>query len=227
MKKRKISLNNPWFVTLISTMFGIVSGLYITSHFEKNRLYTAKEKALHQVESELKDNMSLVTELQEQLDTKYEQVDYLLSNLDENQELVISKDSLEVFKRKTAIVFEFEKAEPVSDSKIKLRGDFNFVLNVRLMGKKLSSIIWNSYKQTDYLSITNFECLTNVEGVYAMQEEVNIQISKWKDTLFQGKFLGDPEATEKFMDQWNSLFVKQKLLLEYYAIIDKVLADCK
>ncbi|WP_046755538.1 hypothetical protein [Kordia jejudonensis] len=227
MKKRKISFNNPWFVTLISTMFGIIAGLYITNHFENKRLLNAKENALQQVENELKDNAKLLTTFHTQIDTKFAPVRYLLANINEAKELIISKDSLETFKHNTASVFEFKKAEKVSDSLLKIRGDFNFTFQAELMGKNLSSIIWNSYKQTDYLSITRFECLTNVETYYVMQEEVNTETIQWKNTLYQGAFMGSSLKTEKFISQWQSLYIKQKLLLEYYSVIDDVLSDCK
>ncbi len=32
-----------------------------------------------------------------------------------------------------------------------------------------------------------------------MKNEVNVEISEWKDTFFQGDFVGKPVAAEKFM----------------------------
>ena len=125
MARRKINFNNAWFVTLISTMVGIIAGLYITNYFENNRLHTAKENALHQVESELRDNHKMLEIFHEQLASKYKPVGYLLSNLNDNV-LIISKDSLEIFKQRTKDVFQFSKAETINDSLLRVRGNFDF-----------------------------------------------------------------------------------------------------
>lgn len=227
MGKRKISLNNPWFVTLISTMVGIIAGLYITSFFENNRLYNAKENALKQVESELKDNYKLLKEFNEKLAKKYEPVGYLFSNLNEEMNLIIPKDSLQAFKEKTKLVFDYKSFTTVDNASIRLHGDFNFNFEAGLMGRNLSEIVWNSYKQTDYLSITDFECLTAIESLYQLQEELNRKTEVWKNDFFQGNFISNPAVTEKFMNDWRVLLMKQKLLLDFYKYIDDILADCE
>ncbi|EDP96071.1 hypothetical protein U8527_14270 [Kordia algicida OT-1] len=227
MGKRKISLNNPWFVTLISTMVGIIAGLYITSFFESNRLYNAKENALKQVESELKDNYKLLKEFNERLSEKYEPVGYILSNLNEEMNLIIHKDSLESFKKNTEKVFTYDSFTAVDETKIKLHGDFDFNIEAGLMGRNLSDIVWNSYKQTNYLSITDFECLTAIETYYQLQKEVNGKTEVWKNDFFQADFTSNLEETNKFMNNWRVLLMKQKLLLDYYKFIDNILANCE
>ncbi|MGH1387556.1 hypothetical protein [Kordia sp.] len=227
MKKKKISLNNPWFVTLISTMIGIISGLYITSYFENNRLLDAKENALKQVESELKENYSLLKDFNEKLIEKYEPVGIVLSNLDKKMNLVIHKDSLKSFQLNTSTVFKYDSFTAVDETQIQLHGDFNFNIEAGLMGKKLSSIVWNSYKQTNYLSITNFKCLTAIEAFYELQEEVNERTIIWKNELYQAGFTANKRAIEKFKNAWRMLLLQQKLLLDYYEYIDDILANCK
>ena len=108
MARRKINFNNAWFVTLISTMVGIIAGLYITNYFENNRLHTAKENALHQVESELRDNHKMLEIFHEQLASKYKPVGYLLSNLNDNV-LIISKIHWKFLSKEQKMSFSFQK----------------------------------------------------------------------------------------------------------------------
>ncbi|MFK7749643.1 MAG: hypothetical protein AB8B65_14700 [Kordia sp.] len=227
MKKKKISLNNPWFVTLISTMIGIISGLYITSYFENDRLHNAKENALQQVENELKENQILLKDFNEKLNKKHKPVGVLLSKIDDEMNLIIHKDSLESFKSKTSKVFHYTSFTAVDATQIKLHGSFDFKIEAGLMGKKLSSIVWNSYKQTNYLSITSFKCLTDIETFYELQEEVNVQTATWKKEFYQAGLIGNKQAVKKFMYAWEMLLLQQKLLLDYYGFIDEVLAKCK
>jgi hypothetical protein len=227
MGKKKISLNNPWFVTLISTMIGIISGLYITSYFENNRLHKAKENALLQVESELKENHALLKDFHEKLAERYEPVGIILSNLDKEMKLVIHKDSLQSFQSNTNKVFTYKSFTAVDATQIQFHGDFNFNIEAGLMGKKLSSIVWNSYKQMNYLSITSFKCLTDVEAFYELQEEANEKAALWKNEFYKASFTEDKQAIEKFMNAWRMLLLQQKLLLDYYEFIDDILVNCK
>jgi uncharacterized membrane-anchored protein YhcB (DUF1043 family) len=228
MAKKKISINNPWFVTLISTMIGIIAGLYITNYFENNRLYVDKQKALKQVATELNDNHELLKDFHEKLAEKYDPMAVVFSNLNENMDLVIHKDSLQAFLKSTETMFAYDSFTSVDATQIELHGDLNFNLEaVGLMAKNLSSIVWNSYKQTDFLSITSFPCITNVETFYVMQREINEITEVWKNQLYQTAFVRDMKAAEEFINNWRVLLLKQNLLLEYYKSIDEVLTECK
>jgi uncharacterized membrane-anchored protein YhcB (DUF1043 family) len=227
MGKRSISLNNPWFVTLISTMVGIIAGLYITSYFQENKMYTAKEKALEQVQEELKDNYTLLTDFHEKLAKNFTPMATVLDNLNEEMELVLHKDSLSSFLKTTDIVFDYEASKPINNTLVKLEGDLNFNIESGLIGKKLSDIVWDSFKQTDFLSITNFSCITDVEAFYVLQKEVNTITESWKNKLFKTNFTQSKEASEDFMSDWRAILLKQKLLLDYYTSIDDVLENCK
>lgn len=228
MKKKKTILNNPWFVTLVSTMVGIIAGLYITNYFENNRLYNAKQKALTQVQIELKDNHELLKNFNEKLGEKYEPMFIVFSNLNEDMDLVIHKDSLASFLKSTKKIFSYDSFTTVDATMIELHGDLNFNLeNVGLMAKKLSSIVWDSYKQTNFLSITSFDCITNVETFYVLQEEINDIIEVWKNQLYQTFFVQNLKAAEEFMSNWRVLLLKQNLLLEFYKTVDTALTECE
>jgi hypothetical protein len=228
MVKRKISLNNPWFVTLISTMIGIIAGLYITNYFENNRLYVAKQKALEQVNIELKDNYELLKDFHGKLSEQYEPIYIVFSNLNDNMDLVIHKDSLQNFLKSTEKVFAYDTFTTVDATQIELHGDLNFNLEaVGLMARNLSSIVWDSYKQTDFLSITSFNCMTDVETFYVLQNEINTMTETWKNQLYKTAFVQNDKAAEEFMNNWRVLLLKQNLLLEYYKSIDDIVALCK
>ncbi|MEM6687598.1 MAG: hypothetical protein AAF617_17605 [Bacteroidota bacterium] len=227
MKKKKVSLNNPWFVTLISTMVGIIAGLYITSYFQENKLYTAKEKALSQVKEELYDNRELLKDFYEKLEEKFEPISFVFSFLNEERDLVIHKDSLSSFLAQTKLVFDFRKSIPVDQSHIELQGDLNFNLDSGLMGKNLSNIVWDSFKQTDFLNITDFTCITDIEAFYVLQKEINRKTENWKNLLYKTDYTRSKEAGDDFISTWQVLLFNQKLLLDYYESIDDVLDNCK
>ncbi len=47
---------NEWTVTLVSTMLGVIFGLYSTHYFENKQLQEAKNNALEEVRKEISKN---------------------------------------------------------------------------------------------------------------------------------------------------------------------------
>jgi len=228
MKKIKINFNNPWFVTLISTMIGIIAGLYITSYFQKNEMYNAKEKALVKVKKELQDNALILKDFHDKLSEKYEPMSAIFSNLNEHMDLVIPKDSLKAFLEVTDLVFAYDSLTTVSKTKIELHGDVNFNFDeVALFIRDLSDILWSSYKETNYIAITDFDCIARIETFYVLQEEVNRKSDLWKNLLYKTDYVRNSKGIEEFMDTWRILLFKQQLLLELYESIEEVFEDCK
>lgn len=219
-------LNNSWTVTLVSTMVGIILGLYITNYFEEKKLLKEKENALQQVSKELSDNLLILEEYNEILRQKYDALDYLIGNLNEELELVIHKDSVEQFVQETALIFTFENFENLDNNQVKMRGDLEFFIKSELIARNLSRIVWESYKQTNYMSVTEFDCLTEIEAIYSIQKEVNNLNAEWRDYFFKGVFMIGLEEREDFMKLWNQLLMKQKILLKFYRLKSDIMGNC-
>ncbi len=222
--RRIISSN--WFITLFSTMFGVIFGLYLNSRYEARTLHREKQKALTQVQDEITDNQETLADYYEVLHQKNEALGYVFSKLTADGEIIIATDSLDHFLARTAGTFELEGSEAIDDDQLRLRGELSLNLNSKLLVNDLSHVMWDSYKQTDYLSITPFKCLTDIQGIYELQEEVNDLNFHWRSAFMKGDFILQKEKREAFMTDWGNLLLKQELLLKLYQLKEDALEAC-
>jgi len=164
VKKNLISriTNNQWIVTIVSTMLGVIFGLYLNNYSERNTLAKAKKNALIQVSDEILENEKDLVDYVQLVKAKYKAFDYLLPHINDDFEIVIHQDSLEAFINYSKNVFSYESSEKYSKNEVEVSGELNLTVDSPLVLRGLSDITWNSYKQTNYLSITKFKCLTEI-----------------------------------------------------------------
>lgn len=226
-KKLNKWLNNNWIITIFSTMFGIIAGLYINDYFQNKSLLQSKEEAMVQVLKELGNNHEALSDYHDILTAKRAAFEVALVYISDDLELIVPKDSLDSFLNISKPIFSLEEKEILPDNYFKLRGEMDLYIESNLVATSLSDIIWSSFKETNYLSVTSFECLTGIESIYNTQEEVNIANAEWKAIFFQGDFLTDPNMTKHFMSQWNDLLLKQSLLLKMYDLRQNFIDNCQ
>lgn len=226
MKRISKITNSDWTITLVSTMLGIFLGLYFTNIFENRKLINAKENALEQVHNELTDNKNLLDEYYAITNEKFKSITKFLTFVNEDGELITHKDSLNSFKENSKSIFEYVESEPLDGGQIKIKGSLNLSIESMLLAKKLSHIVWDSYKQTNFMTVTPFECLTGIEPIYELQNEVNDLNAKWKETFYKGDFMTSKNSRSDFMKLWKQLLLRQKLLLQFYGVTDEVMKKC-
>lgn len=218
---------SQWFMTLTSTTIGVLLGLYLTNYSADKSLKNGKEKAIQQITNELNDNEKELRKYNKALASNYNAITYVFSKLNTNFEIVISKDSLDAFKNNSKDFFDLQAIEKVNVNTIRLRGELNSQINSSLVVfKDLSDIVWKSYKQTDYMSITKFQCLTNLEGLYNFQNEVNKLNNEWTRYFSSKEINSEKELREAFLPRWKTLIEQQNLLLTFYEGKDKILKNC-
>lgn len=222
----KTILNSNWFITLSSTILGIVIGIYLTNLSNHNSLLKKKDRAIDQVIQEVADNQETLEGYYSQLKQSYPAFEYMLTKLNPEGELIIAKDSLEAFQKTMAGVFVYEGKKAIGKDSLKVSGELSVAFNSKLSLSKLSNIAWEAYKETDYLSVTDFKCITNIQFIYDLQEEVNALNRQWVNTLFAGKFMDSTEAKKYFMFDWRTLLQKQQLLLDIYKSSAQAMKEC-
>ncbi len=220
------AFNSAWIVTLVSTMIGVYAGIYLNNYFEKQSLLKSKEKAFNEVITELNDNHRLLEAYHDLLSEQYERASYILSYFTGDNEIVIPEDSLKVFLLKTETLFFYERSEPVKGG-LRMRGDLNLQITSEMVARELFGIVWEAYKQTNYIAYTNFKCLTDLETIYDIQEEVNELNDKWMDLIFQGYFYSNKDKKDEYLRTWNQLLFKQRTLLQFYNEEDQMMENCR
>lgn len=232
MEKQEKSLfskviHNPWFITLISTMLGIMLGIYLSNLNEKRLLLKGKNQALEKVLKELEENEEMLKGFNDTLQSKYESMSYIIPWINEDFDLIIHKDSLESFIAKSKFMFTYTGHEELPNDQLDVSGELEFYISSNLIFSDLSDIIWDAYKQMDYLSVTEFDCLTALETIYQFQQEVNVINSEWREIFFKRKFLGTEEDRSDFLNIWETMLLKQKLLLQAYEGKENLFENCQ
>jgi uncharacterized membrane-anchored protein YhcB (DUF1043 family) len=227
---KKVRLSNPfksnWLLTLVSTMLGVVAGFYLTNYGSEKALANAQQKALQAVYEELADNRSTLTDYQQILSGKYQASAAVFSHINEGLELLVPKDSLQSFLKKSEAIFTLQQAKDTLPNTLKLKGNLNLDINSKLMVSNLSSIVWSSYKQTQYLSITPFECISQIETIHDLQERFNDRNNLWKNTFFEGQFMQSVESRQQFLNQWAKLLSELELIMKLLNSSDEILQSC-
>ena len=204
---------------LASTMFGVIAGIYLTNYFEKRQLYVEKNQALERVKKEISENENDLKKYYEVLSKKYHAVQYITPWLDVKEELlVIPKDSLDSFQTWTKDIFTFNGAEPYGNDQLKISGSLDLTIEPgsTILFTGLSHVVWEAYKEKNFLQVTDFNCMTNIEDLYKFQKEFDLDNKEWVSTFFKGEFFSDSETTNGFLMMWNRFLLKQSLLLQYY-----------
>ena len=209
-------------------MIGIIMGLYINNYHEHRSLIKAKLQALNQVSDELNENETNLQTYYDTLKTSYSTFTYVLSKLNADFELVIAKDSLSQFIEQSKGVFEYEDSEAFHEDSLSIAGDLSLNYTSKLVLLELSDIIWDTYKQTNFMSVTSFNCLTNLEDLYNFQKEVNRVNSEWMELFLHiEETLFDKTNRESFIQNWKLMLLKQKTLLDLYESNEKMLDYCR
>ncbi|WP_438989198.1 hypothetical protein [Polaribacter sp.] len=219
-------VSSNWVITLTSTMIGVILGLYLNGYYENKSLAEDKKKAITQVFTEISENKKSLKNYHDLIIKNYNQINYIFSKLNNDFEIIVHKDSTNLFISKTKALFTFAKSEKINSNFAKIRGDLNFNVDSPLMISSLSQITWQAYKQTNFLAITNFKCLKHIEIIYELQKEVNELNKLWVKKVLNGEFTQDIIIRNKFMSDWRSLLLRQSVLLKAYKMNDDILKNC-
>jgi hypothetical protein len=226
LKKINKFLSSDWTITLFATMIGVFSAIFLSQYFNQKKLASGKEKALVEVRNEIEKNELDLKKYQTLSKSKYEGAIYLFSVLNDQLEVKIKKEDLVLFKAKTISIFTISEIADLSDGILKVSGELNLNIENKLVLFNLSKVTWNSYKQTEFMAITKFKCLSEIENVYDLQAEVNMINESWREQFFKGDFVQKVSARDRFFETWKNLIIYQDLLLDFYAGKAIILEKC-
>ena len=229
MTEKKTSLhhffNNTWTVTILSTMFGVYAGIYANDYFDHQAMLNDKEKAFHDVVNEIEENHNILSSYDSLLRHRFQGIKYVFSKVNDDNKIFMPKDTLDSFISRVDSVFKVEGIKDLGN-RVHVTGELNLHIHSPLVARGLSRIIWDSYKQTTYLTHTGFKCLTDMEVVYHLQDEVNRLNDNWIDSFIAGTFYENAELRKEFISVWNQLLTRQEMLLTVYKKRHQFVENC-
>ncbi|GGI55856.1 hypothetical protein [Winogradskyella haliclonae] len=232
MAKTKLSLSkiliSNWFITLFSTMLGVIGGLYLSNHFENKKLIDSKQNAIFMIKKELENNNEQLHIFDSISRQAYDKTSYVFSKMNPNYNIFIHKDSLNRFKEKSLGMVDNIETKPhkISRDSIQIKGDMNLEIGSKLAVLDLNDIVWNSYKQTNYMDVTSFDCVTSLEELYKLQHNNNTVNNDLMDLLTKAYFLKGEDQLADFMLQWQKALQMNSFLLNAYSSTEEILSNC-
>jgi len=208
----KSLLKSDWIITLTSTILGLFIGLYLSNYNDNLNLEKGKESAYKQVMNEMDNNFVKLTDYNNAIETAYNDFMYLSSYYNDEMDIVIHKDSLNSINQKldgTLVVNEYESDLIHQDSIVV---SFNYSISSNLIVMDLHTVAWVTYKQTDYMSLTAFSCITSIQDHYNHFESFNIQNKEWRNNKITFNYMKDKESYNEFLRQIERLLMSLNLL---------------
>lgn len=218
-QKRIIKLFRlPVWLDLLLTVFGVIIGIALTNLYEKNQLKTAHEQALILVWEEVRDNQVILSEFYNQLQNKFEATRIVDVHMDKNSRIFVHKDSINKFRNEVSSVFKIDSLTSYSDEMFRVRGTLEIKVGSSIFGGKLRNSVWNAFsRKQDFLSLTDFKTIADLEQIHGFQLELNTLTNKWKDNLFFDFTISEKER-EKFFIEWFKLIGNQNVMLQIYNV---------
>lgn len=220
--------NNQWFRTILSTMIGIIAGLYITNAFENRKLVKAKNAALEQVSIEITNNRDTLQIYQDTLTSLFNACEYVFPLIDDDEGIIIHKDSLDSFIHQSKRIFIYTKSESQSADSLVAKGELSLYVTNKLVLLDLTRVTWDAFLNANLQSVTPFECLRDVEDLYTLQNDIVEVNKRWRDSLFGQEFIEKSDSRNSFLALWRMLLLKQRVLLQFYEAFEEeeIMENC-
>ncbi len=214
------------FITFTSTIIGVFVGIYLTDFYNRQSQLKARDDAFKQVSKEISTNADLLKDYRDTLQISFERLNYFNTKLNNDLKIIIHKDSLLVFKNKLKGVLTVENTALHNSDSIQVRGDLNLNINSNLILFDLQTVIWSTFKQTDYLSLTPFDCISNIESIYNLFNDFNTSNLALRNNLLDGKYMTDKQSIALFLKDFKKILFKHEILINMCDANKNLFEDC-
>ncbi len=213
-------------ITFTSTILGVFIGIYVTDFYNRQSQLKARNDAFEQVEKEISNNTRLLIDYRDTLKVSFDRLKYFNSKLSDEFQIIIHKDSLPNFKRRLTSVLVVEKTMPIGNDSLRVSGDFNLNIKSNLVVFDLQTVIWNTFKQTNYLSLTPFTCISNIEKIYNLFLDFNSTNIVLRNNLLDGNYMKDKNAIRRFERDFRKILFKHDLLIKMCESSKDLMQNC-
>ena len=218
LKNRKL-LSSNWFVTLTATLLGVFVALYLNEWVANRKLLNKKSKVTKNLLAEISSNHEKLKKATERHIEILDILEFLESYSDEEGNLIVGTDSMSSFRLRNPDFILLVDSTLVSEGIYKYHGEINF--NLSLPYLEITTLAWNTLKNSDVISTYDFECLMYLEGVNNITDEV---LAKNKQVF--DYFIGIDENREILIRNLSILIDFEKSLGEIYTQSEEILKSC-
>ncbi|MBT6438854.1 MAG: hypothetical protein HOK72_04040 [Flavobacteriales bacterium] len=208
----KIAANSSWVITLTSTMLGVLIGLYLNDYNTHLNLEKKRVNAFQDVLTEIDNNFVKLAEYHDEIDFSLKELRQVSKLYNTDMKIIIHKDSLNSINQK----FRNPLHELPATHQDSLWLVYWFQLSGNLSVMDLHTATWDTYKQTDFLGLTDFNCIATIEDFYNQFEKFNISNTKFREGR-SSQINREREKFDDHVDETSMLLFKLRLLKQIEA----------
>jgi len=209
----KIAANSSWVITLTSTMLGVLIGLYLNDYNTNLNLEKKRVNAFQDVLTEIDNNFVKLAEYHDEIDFKLKELRQVSKLYNTDMKIIIHKDSLNSINQK----FRNPLHELPATHQDSLRLYYLYSISANLIIMDLHTATWDTYKQTDFLGLTDFNCIATIEDFYNQFEKFNISNTKFRERSFTSGAYQERELFDDRVGEASKLLAKLRLLKQIEA----------
>jgi hypothetical protein len=209
----KIAANSSWVITLTSTILGVLIGLYLNDYSSNLALEKKRTNAFQNVLTEIDNNFVKLAEYHDEIDRIDKELRQVSKLYNTDMEIIIHKDSLNSINQKFR--------NPLRETRVmhqdSLGLSYSFRISANLIVMDLHTATWDTYKQTDFLGLTDFNCIARIEDFYNQYEKFNISNTKFRERVFRSGTYQKRESFDVRVGETSKLLSKLGLLKQIEA----------
>ena len=215
-------LTNNWVVTLTATLVGVFAALYVNEWVASKKLRNQKAIATQNILAEISSNNEdlhlTILKHAELLET----MTFLGKYVDEESRLIAPPDSLDKFRAKYPALVLIEDSTQLENGYYEYDGEIN--LDLTFPQFNLSTIAWETLKNSGISATYGFECLLYLETVDKITQEVLQKNRELLEYFTGAKESG--EENENLLNHLELLIDYEESLQEVYQGSERALENC-
>ena len=196
---------NNWVITLTATLIGVFAALYLNEVVASRKLDQQKTIASENILKEITSNQEKLNNAVEKHINLVKILDFMSKFADlEEETLITHTDTMKVFQMNHPNTFMVKDSTLIEDQIYDYNG--TLTLDFTIPQLEITTIAWNTLKDSGVSASYGFECLMYLEGIYKTTDEV----SKRNADLMEF-FMGSKESGDK-----NEILIAHvKLLIDF------------
>ncbi|WP_340066911.1 hypothetical protein [Ascidiimonas aurantiaca] len=220
-------LNNDWTITLVATMIGVYLGIYFNNYYTHQQQIERKNEAFEDVLTELEDNQQLIVSWDSISRYYYAAFETLSLHMeDDRRELQIHPDTMRVLQKKYGSVFSIIDSAKAKNKEFTYNISIEMDLNSQLILIPQYEVAWEAMKSTEHLKFISFDCIKIIEMYYGLFAKSNIRRERWFESILKGD-IETREKREKILMDWRMENHINKSLIDMYNQVEGQLNNCK
>lgn len=216
-------LKNDWVITLTATLIGVFAALYLNEMVSSNKLENQKSIATKNILAEISLNNKKIKKATKTHIELMDIIEFMGNYSDEkNGTLIVPVDSMAKFQTLHPNLIIIKDSTFVSDGIYDYNGELVFEFSTPQL--EITTIAWNTLKNSGISPTYGFECLMYLENIYKITNEVSTKNSELLDYMLGNKEVG--EKSENLINHLNILIDYEESLVEIFKSSEEEIKNC-